>query len=86
MQNKLPIWIYTVILGLGVIVILTHIYKAFFNKDSWINYIHILLIGPLLVYIGLNKDKTSPKAFLISIMLAGATFTYHLYRLILKIS
>jgi hypothetical protein len=82
MQGRMPNFMYPVILIVGLIVIVYHLYK----NDSWINYIHILLIGPLLVYIGWFKSKSDKKAFLIAIMVAGATFAYHLYRLLIKTS
>ena len=80
MQDKMPKWMYPVILVVGLIVILYHIFK----NESWINYIHILVIGPLLVYIGWFQKNSDKRAFLVAIMLAGATFAYHLYRLLIK--
>ena len=81
-RDKLPNFIYPVLLSVGVFVVAYHIYKSLFKKDAWVNYIHVIFIGPLLIYIGWNKEKSSTKAFDISIMVAGATFGYHLYRLI----
>ena len=86
MKDKLPKMMYPVIFLLGIIVLLYHIYKMIYNKDPWIHYIHLIYIGPLLLYIGWYQEKSSPKAFLIAIMIAGATFAYHLYRLLIKTS
>jgi hypothetical protein len=85
-QHNIPKWLYPVILALGIIVIVYHSYKALSTKDAWIHYIHILLIGPLLIYIGWMNNKTDTKAFLVSIMIAGATFAYHVYRVLVKSS
>jgi hypothetical protein len=41
MQTKLPKNIYPILIGLGIVIILYHIYKAFYKKDAWVNYIHI---------------------------------------------
>ena len=81
-QEKMPKFIYPVILSTGALVIVYHIYKSLFKKDAWINYIHIFILGPLLVYIGLYKEETPKKAFEISLMLAFASLGYHAYYLI----
>lgn len=82
MQTKMPSFIYPIILSLGALVIIYHVYKSLFKKDAWINYIHILLIGPLLVYIGINKEETHRKVFEIILMLAFASLGYHGYYMI----
>jgi hypothetical protein len=81
-QSKMPKFIYPIILSLGALVIVYHIYKTLFKKDAWINYIHILIVGPLLVYIGLNKEETPRKAFEIALMLAFTSFGYHGYYMV----
>jgi hypothetical protein len=81
-QTKMPKYIYPFILFLGALVIVYHIYKSIFKKDAWVNYIHILIIGPLLVYIGINKEDTPRKAFEIILMLAFASLGYHGYYMI----
>jgi len=80
-KEKMPSLMYPIILSLGVLVILYHIYKSVFKKDAWINYIHIFIVGPLLIYIGLNREKTPQKYFEISLMLAFTSFCYHGYYL-----
>jgi hypothetical protein len=52
------------------------------KKDAWINYIHILIVGPLFVYIGLQKEETPRKVFEIMLMLAFASLGYHAYYLL----
>jgi hypothetical protein len=78
----MPKFLYTIILSIGALVIVYHIYKTLFKKDAWINYIHILIVGPLLVYIGLNKEETPRKAFETALMLAFASLGYHSYYMI----
>ena len=80
-QDKMPKFIFPIILSTGALVILYHIYKSLFKKDAWINYIHIFIVGPLLVYIGLYKEETPNKLFEISLMLAFASAGYHAYYL-----
>ena len=72
---------------LGILIILYHSVKLFIKwkggKSFWVNLIHIFIIGPLLIYIGYEKEKTSRKYFEILLMLAFASIGYHLYYLIL---
>lgn len=80
-QSSMPKILYNIILATGIIVILYHIYKSLYKKDAWINYIHILIVGPLLVYIGLMKEETPRKFFELILMLAFASLGYHGYYL-----
>jgi|UniRef100_A0A6C0E3Q6 hypothetical protein len=82
MQTKLPKFIYPILIGLGIVIILYHIYKSIYKKAPWLNYIHIFYIGPLLVYIGYKKENTPRIFFEIILMFAFASFGYHLYYLI----
>ena len=78
-RDKLPKIMFPILIGLGCFIIIYHIYKSLFKNDAWVNYIHILIVGPILVYIGLYQDKTPRKFFEIILMLAVASFGYHLY-------
>lgn len=81
-QNDMPKGIYPILLGLGIVIILYHIYKSVYKKDAWVNYIHIFIVGPLLLYIGIYKNKTPRKYFELTLMLAFASFGYHFYYLL----
>ena len=81
-REKIPSMMYPFLLGLGIFIILYHIYKASQSKTPWINYIHIFLIGPLLVYIGYMNKDTSRKYYEILLMFGFAAITYHGYYLI----
>jgi hypothetical protein len=52
------------------------------NKSAWVNYIHIFLIGPLLVTIGLNGINTSRPYFELLLMAGMAAIGYHGYYLL----
>jgi hypothetical protein len=74
------------LLVLGAFITIYHMYLAY-NKfkqgqSAWVNYIHFLIIGPLLVYIGYQGLETSRKFFEILIMLGMASIGYHGYYLI----
>ena len=74
---------YPFLLGLGLFIIFYHMYKAYnymkLGKGYWVNLIHILLVGPLLVYIGYNREKTARLYFELLIMLGFAAIGYHGY-------
>jgi hypothetical protein len=84
-QSSMSKILYNIILATGIIVILYHIYKSLYKKDAWINYIHILIVGPLLVYIGLMKEETPRKFFELILMLAFASLGYHGYYLFIDV-
>ena len=83
-ENTISI-LYPLLLGLGIIIILYHIYKTYkYMKDGkgyWINLIHVFLIGPLLIYIGYNKEKTSRKFFELLLLFGFSAIGYHGYYL-----
>jgi len=85
-KTNLPNFMYIVITILGAIIILYHGYKIYKKvmegKTPWVNYIHFFYIGPLLIFIGLNKEKTNRLYFELLLMLAFASIGYHGYYLV----
>ena len=81
-----PKWMFPILLGLGAFIIVYHTYlgykKVMGGKSAWVNYIHVLLVGPLLVYIGYNGLETSRKFFEMLMMLGMAAIGYHGYYLV----
>ena len=86
MRTNIPTFMYPILQTLGVVIILYHIYKAYkylsLDKNPWVNYMHIFLIGPLLLYIGTMKEKTSRMYFEILLMFGMASIGYHTYYMI----
>ena len=84
-RTSIPALMYPFLLGLGVIIIFYHIYKAYNymkqGKGYWVNLIHILLVGPLLIYIGYNREKTARLYFELLLMLGFSAIGYHGYYL-----
>ena len=78
--------LFSVLYYLGIFIILYHLYKVYtylkIDKSIWVNMIHIGIIGPLLVYIGYNGEKTARKFYEILLMLGFASIGYHMYYLI----
>jgi hypothetical protein len=85
-RTEIPKWMFPGLLGLGVFIILYHIYKAVVKfqskKSSWVNLIHILLVGPLLMYIGYYAEDTERLYFEVLLMLAFAVVGYHGFYLV----
>ena len=85
-KSDIPNFMYSVLLVLGIIIILYHGFKIYkklkLGLNPWINYIHLLIIGPLLIYIGLTKEKTQRLYFEILLMLGFAAIGYHGYYLV----
>jgi len=85
-KTSMPNFMYLVLLILGIVIILYHGYKIYKKiiegKNPWVNYIHFFLVGPLLIFIGLNKEKTHRLYFELLLMLAFASIGYHGYYLI----
>ena len=52
------------------------------EKIPWVNLIHILLIGPLLIYIGYNREDTERMYFEFMLMLGFAVIGYHGFYLV----
>lgn len=84
-KTTMPTLMYPVLLWLGLIIIIYHIFKVYNyvkeGKGYWVNLIHILIVGPLLVYIGYNREKTARLYFELLLMLGFASIGYHGYYL-----
>ena len=84
-RTSIPAFMYNVLITLGSVIILYHIFKVYkkviAGTNPWVNYIHILLVGPLLLYIGLTREKTQRLYFELLLMLAFASIGYHGYYL-----
>ena len=62
MKQKTHNHVYKLLLLVGVIIALYHLYKLYikFSKKKYISYVnllHLLLVVPLLIYVGLYKEK-----------------------------
>jgi len=86
-RSATPNEIFTTLLILGIVLTLYHGYKAYVrivnnSPYAYINLIHALLIGPLLIMIGLKGKNTETPYYEVLLMLAFAAGGYHLYSLV----
>lgn len=84
-KTEIPKFLFQLLFVTGILILLIHGYKAYRHlvkgESAWVNYIHIFLIAPLLLYIGYNKEETKRFAFEILLMLGFAVIGYHGYYL-----
>jgi hypothetical protein len=84
-RTAIPTTMYPILLGLGLIIVFYHSFKVYNyikqGKGYWVNLIHIFIVGPLLVYIGYNREKTARLYFELLLMLGFASIGYHGYYL-----
>jgi len=78
--------LYPILLGLGVLLFFYQAFKAYMKvangKNPWVNLIHVILIAPLLVYIGWQGEETPRFAFELLLLLGFAVIGYHSYYLL----
>jgi len=88
MKTKMPNFMYNLLLFLGIFIIFYHSYKIYIKylqgKNAWINYFHILIVAPILIIIGFQKEKTPRYYFELLLMLAFAVIGYHTYYIFYK--
>ena len=82
-----PEWLYSVLFGTGILVLVYHASKAVSRLIAaspvvWINLIHVLLIAPLLIWIGYYAKRTERPAYDMLLIAAFGAFGYHLYKLV----
>ena len=83
-----PEWTYNILFFVGIFILLYHTYKSLVkfaaNSSSlWINLFHVLLVAPLLIYVGYNAKKTPRAAYELLGLLTFAALGYHIYSLII---
>jgi len=85
-RDDIPSIMYPILFYLGIFIILYHLYKVYANikigKGYWVNLFHVLMVGPILVYIGYNREKTQRLYYEFLLMLGFAAIGYHGYYLI----
>ena len=78
-----PEWLYNVLFGLGIIVLVYHAIKAIAkfaakSPSVWVNLIHTALIAPLMIYIGFLGKKTQRPAYELLLIAGFGALGYHL--------
>jgi len=80
-REQVPAVVFSILMGLGVVVLLYHAYRAFGKikegKSAWVNWIHIFLIAPLLLLVGYLGTDANRRYFEMMMLLGFAATGYH---------
>jgi hypothetical protein len=80
-RENVPDQVFTGLGILGLVVLFYHSYKAYLKlKDgnsAWVNWIHILLVAPLLLILGYLKKDASRRYFEMMLLLGFSAIGYH---------
>ena len=82
-KNSAPSWIYYVLLFLGIGVISAHGFKLIKNRYSLVSWFHVLIVAPLVLYIGYTGAHAPQVAYQLILgagILAIADHAYWLIR------
>lgn len=87
MRGQVSPWIFSLLTGIAIILFVYQGYKAFIkwkaqSPSLWINLFHVLLVAPLLLFIGSKGYDTPRWAFELLAMLGFAALGYHIYSII----
>ena len=82
-----PEWMYSVLFGAGIILLVYHGYKLITRLISaspiiWVSIFHVFLIAPLMLWIGYHAKRTERPAYELLLIAAFGALGYHLYKLI----
>jgi hypothetical protein len=83
LQKNLTPTFYQFLYYLGIGVILLHLFKSIkkLPRIAYINYFHVLLFGPLLVYIGYNERNTPLFMYDVIEFLGVLALFYHVIKI-----
>ena len=80
-RDKTPDWTFNLLGLLGAIILLYHSYRAYEKlkdgQSAWVNWIHILLVAPLLLILGYLKKDANRRYFEMLLLLGFAALGYH---------
>lgn len=82
-----PLWIYTLLLALGALVLLYHGYRFLVrwmagSVRTWVHFLHLVTVAPLLLYIGYHGPQTSRPAYELLTILSWGLVGYHMFQLV----
>ena len=82
-STNTPASMYPVLLTTGAVILFYHAYKVYLKvaagKNPWVNLFHILIVAPLLIFIGYNRQTAPRYAYEFLLMLGFAAIGYHGY-------
>lgn len=90
-RDDTPSQIYTFLLYLGIFIIAFHAYKAVKrymagSPHLWVSIFHVLIIGPLVTWIGFKAKNTGRPVYEMLALAAFGALGYHIYQLIISMN
>ena len=90
-RSATPDFIYNILFFVGLFVLVYHIYKSVIklssgSKSLWVNLIHVLIIAPIMIYIGYEAKKTPRAAYELLGLITFAALGYHIYNVIMMLN
>jgi len=80
-RDSLPEWVFYTLGGVGAFLLIYQLYKAYLKikegKSAWVNWIHVFLIAPLLILMGVLQKDTERRYFEMLLLLGFAALGYH---------
>lgn len=78
--NNIPLFVYNALIFIGFYLIYNfRKYFKFKNYHQFVYSFHLLVIAPLIIYIGKNKQKSSQYSFLTLKYMSYMTLVSHIY-------
>jgi len=86
-RAETPKWLYLALFTIGWVILIYHGFKLILrlktrSSYAWVNAIHVIIIAPLLLFIGYNKKETPRYAYELLLMLGFAAGGYHLFSVV----
>lgn len=90
MRSSTPQWMYWLLTGMGLLILVYHGYKLLLRLKAgssyiWVNAIHILFVAPLMIFIGTKQVDAPRYGYELLAMVGFAALGYHMYSLIREI-
>lgn len=83
--TKTPAWIYWLLGALVIGILGYHSWRAYQKladgRSAWVNWIHLLLVVPVLAWIALHRKEAPRRAYEMAMLLGFAALGYHGYYL-----
>jgi len=76
-----PLWAFQALIIVGAFILLYHI-SRYFHTGSYINLIHILIVSPLLIFIGYRGRDSPRSAYEMLLMITFAMVGWHTLNLV----
>ncbi len=80
-RNDVPDFVFLLLGVLAAVILIYHAYQAWSKlsegKSAWVNWIHILLIVPLLAVLARYKKEASRRYFEMLLLLGFSALGYH---------